>query len=238
MKMLALPRGRQNAIKGAVVNIPVDMDTVTEILPRTPTQAGFVPLKLKRKSDYKGHYSFQYVRPDKIRSAFQWLLLNNVLYNDVKVNDTWESDCAEDDRETWDELTGNTKDNKDSNIESHEVSESEEGNSDISDDSSDDIEVEDIVPIFADPSQNVKFETCVQPTDMSIDSSRILSIASREGKRPLAILQDKNFEELSFPTLFPSGKFGYTYQRPVNISVKKYFQRRILEDGGQFASNI
>lgn len=52
------------------------------------------------------------------------------------------------------------------------------------------------------------------------------------------ILTDEKFEELAFPTLFSSGKFGMTYPRPVSISAKKYFQRRILEHGSQFASNI
>lgn len=31
----------------------------------------------------------------------------------------------------------------------------------------------------------------------------------REGKKPLSILQDSNFEELGFQTLFPTGQFGY-----------------------------
>ncbi|KAH3856639.1 hypothetical protein DPMN_099231 [Dreissena polymorpha] len=47
MKLLALPKGRRSAIKGAVVNIPVQVNTVAEKLPLTPTQAGFIPLKLK-----------------------------------------------------------------------------------------------------------------------------------------------------------------------------------------------
>jgi hypothetical protein len=237
MKMLALPKGRQNAIKGAVVNIPVDMDTVTDMLPRTPTQAGFVPLKLKRKAEYKGHYSFQYVRPDKIRRALQWLLLNNLLYSNVKISETWETDCQKEDDDIWNELTGNTQGN-DANTENDTQADSEDTNSIISEDSLNESEIEDIVPISADQTQNVQYETCVQPTDISIDANRILSIAPGEGKRPLAMLGDKNFEELSFPTLFPTGKFGNTYERPVKISVKKYFQRRILEKGGHFASNI
>ena len=43
---------------------------------------------------------------------------------------------------------------------------------------------------------------------------------------------------MSFPTLFPSGPFGLTHPRPVSLAAKKYFQRRILESDGKFASNI
>lgn len=59
IKLIALPKGKQNAIKGAVVNIPVEVQSFAETLPRTPSDAEFIPLKLKRKVEYKGHYSFQ-----------------------------------------------------------------------------------------------------------------------------------------------------------------------------------
>lgn len=51
----------------------------------------------------------------------------------------------------------------------------------------------------------------------------------REGKKSLSILQDSNFEELGFPTLFPTGQFGYTCERKVKLSAKKYFQKRLLD---------
>ena len=84
MKLLALPKGRQSAIKCAVVNIPVDVDTVAQNLPRT--QAGFLAVKLKRKVEYKGHYSFQYIRPEKVFKALQRLRQNNPLYSGVTLN--------------------------------------------------------------------------------------------------------------------------------------------------------
>lgn len=37
MKLIALLEGKQNAIKGAVVNIPVEVQSVAETLPRTPS---------------------------------------------------------------------------------------------------------------------------------------------------------------------------------------------------------
>lgn len=56
-----------------------------------------------------------------------------------------------------------------------------------------------------------------------------MSIAPGEGKKKLSILQDANFEELSFPTLFSTGQFGYTCERKVKLSAKKYFQKRLLK---------
>lgn len=45
MKLLALPKGRQSAIRGSVVNVPVDCDAVCSSLPRTPGAAGIIPLR-------------------------------------------------------------------------------------------------------------------------------------------------------------------------------------------------
>lgn len=36
-----------------------------------------------------------------------------------------------------------------------------------------------------------------------------MSIAPREGIKPLSIPQDAYFEEFDFPTLLPTGQFGY-----------------------------
>lgn len=38
------------------------------------------------------------------------------------------------------------------------------------------------VPVSSDSLEKVLFETCVQPSDLSIDANRILSIAPGEGK--------------------------------------------------------
>ena len=70
----------------------------------------------------------------------------------------------------------------------------------------------------------IKFDSCVQPDDLSLEANKSVSIAPGEGKRPMNILSDENFEELSFPTLFPTGQFGRIHKRPVPLSAKKYFQ--------------
>ena len=65
MKMVALPTGKQRSIHGPAVNVPSKVDTVCDILPRLPSQSELVPLKLKRKLAYKGHYMYDYVTPQK-----------------------------------------------------------------------------------------------------------------------------------------------------------------------------
>ena len=48
---------------------------------------------------------------------------------------------------------------------------------------------------------------------------------------------DKFCEELSFPHLFPTGKFGYNVQRPVTLKPVKYFNQRLLHYTQKFASD-
>jgi hypothetical protein len=82
MKMVALPCGKQRAIHRPAVNVPTDLTPVCTLLSRLPSQTQMVPMKLKRKLCYKGHYMYQYVRPAKVLAALQWLNSNNPLYKD------------------------------------------------------------------------------------------------------------------------------------------------------------
>ena len=178
MKLLALPKDRQYAIKGAVVNIPVDVENVAKTLPKTPSEAGIIPLKLKRKIEYQGHYSFQYIRPHKISSALSWLLENNCLYENVMLNSNWENDCIVDDTNAWNDLTGNEMENMENQQEDATSADSNsENDTDIEDDSMDNV-----FPVCDETSQSIQLETCVQPADLSIDASRIMSIAPGERK--------------------------------------------------------
>lgn len=60
MKMIALPCGKQRAIHGPAGNVPTDLHPVCDLLPRIPSQAQLVPMKLKRELCYKGHYMYEY----------------------------------------------------------------------------------------------------------------------------------------------------------------------------------
>ena len=77
MKLLALPSGRQCCIHGPAVNVPSKLDSVCTLLPRLPNEASMIPLKLKRKLRYKGHYMYDYLRPDKVMMTLKWLKANN-----------------------------------------------------------------------------------------------------------------------------------------------------------------
>ena len=101
MKMVALPSGRQQSIHGPAVNVPSNVDNVCEVLPRLPSQTELIPLKLKRRLCYKGHYMYNYVRPAVVLTALRWLKSNNPLYANVIINNNWLSDSANDNNEMF-----------------------------------------------------------------------------------------------------------------------------------------
>ena len=73
-------------------------------------------------------------------------------------------------------------------------------------------------------------ETCIQSilpnypvnpdnTDGNNSTGReIFNIAPGEGKHPVSLMTDKLCEELSFPVLFPKGRFSYTTERDIKLS--------------------
>ena len=99
MKMIALPSGKQKAIHGPAVNVPAKVDTVCEVLPRLPLQTEIIPLKLKRKVAYRGHYMYDYVTPQKTLDALKFLQANNPLYAHVSVNEQWVEQAMANDEE-------------------------------------------------------------------------------------------------------------------------------------------
>ena len=101
MKMVALPSGKQRCIHGPAVNVPIRLDSVVQTLPRLPDQSQLVPLKFKRKLEYKGHYMYEYITPEKIFSALDWLKANHPNYASIKINSDWSKHSEELDDEKY-----------------------------------------------------------------------------------------------------------------------------------------
>jgi len=229
-KIVIMPKGQQRKVKGAICNVPVDCDQTCKVLPRPPETSGIILLKLKRKMQYTGHVYFQPVRPDVISNALFWLKKNNPLYADIDIDlNNIESDLLHfgddnDSQNTSMSVLQNSLDN--------ELSDKQSEN-----------EVEDPLSQLRAPT----IETCLQSTipdypvrlEQTAPSlgNEIYDIAPGENKHPVSFMLDSQCEELAFPVLFPNGRFGYKVQRDVPLSPVKYFNARLLNHSGKFASN-
>ncbi len=89
MKMGSLPRGRQYRMQGPVVNVPSKLEAVCQLLPRLPNEAMLVPIKLKRRLCYKGHYLYDDIRPHVVMEWLKWLKENNPHYAEVNISFDW-----------------------------------------------------------------------------------------------------------------------------------------------------
>ena len=74
MQIRELPRDGQLSIHGNVVNVPADVNSIVNTLPRPINESQTIPIKLKRKLSYKHHYLFQNVRPRKVLEAAKYLV--------------------------------------------------------------------------------------------------------------------------------------------------------------------
>ena len=99
MKMVALPSGKQRSIHGPAVSVPSKVDTVCNVLPRLPSQSELIPLKVKRKLAYKGHYMYDYITPQKLLDALAFLKAKNPLYADIDVDKEWLASAMANDAE-------------------------------------------------------------------------------------------------------------------------------------------
>ena len=84
--------------------------------------------------------------------------------------------------------------------------------------------------------RGLPLDTCLQVD--AIDSNTVISMAPGEGQKPLNMLSDEKYEEMAFPLLYPYGKGGFSEERCERISIRKFFNQRLLDVDGRFAKNI
>ena len=64
----------------------------------------------------------------------------------------------------------------------------------------------------------------------------IMCVAPAEGENPVNIMTDAHFETMSNPDKFPYGIGTFSSKRPRKLTYRKYFNQRLLEVDGRFAS--
>ena len=205
MKLVKLPRGKQKGIKGAAVNVPTDLGPACTLLPRIPTEAHIISLKLKRKLEYRQAYLHDTIRPEKVISALHYLKRNNPLYTDIEINEDWIQTWKEMDQELYDGIF-NIDEDHENNEETTEAShnnakaDSDCSSTDPNDnegkhDHNNEEDNEDMIAM----EQNCKLrdlpiDTCLQ-CEVPEQANQIFSIAPGEGSKPIPLLTDKLFEE-------------------------------------------
>ena len=84
-KLMQAPKGKQLKIKINVVNVPADVNSTVNMLPRLPQETGTIKIQLKRGLQYKSSALSLNVTPYKVLQAAKWLVSNSTLYREQGV---------------------------------------------------------------------------------------------------------------------------------------------------------
>ena len=90
-KIFQAPRGGQLKITGNVVNVPADVNSTVNMLPRLSDETGTIKVQLKRRLQYKSSALSLNIRPNKVMQAAAWLVNTSPLYQSegVIVDQNW-----------------------------------------------------------------------------------------------------------------------------------------------------
>ena len=238
-------RGGQYAVKGNVVNVPVDVNKTIRVLPRMLNDCETIPVKLKRKQSYKHHVLYQNIRPNKVLNAARYLVSNSTLFKNegITVDESWlenyqtalvnNQDDNIDNKNTSTELESeNSSVVQDKNL-NHGLLNSSfsengklNGSTTISkplyqtDDEFSEVDMHDKV--------DGNLDTVMHPADFR-EFNQILNLAPGEGNVPLSLYEDKDAEYLAFPSVYAGTSRDYSkFKVPIYYSqVVKWELRNI-----------
>lgn len=100
-----LQSGGQLSSHGNVVNVPSDLSSTVNVLPRPINESATIPIKLKDRLSYKHHYQFQNVRPSKVLQAAKYLIETSDIFQKegIQIADAYDGNILNNDEE-WSEF--------------------------------------------------------------------------------------------------------------------------------------
>ena len=213
-------------MKGTICNIPViEVDVNCNTLPRPTDSNGLLIVKLKRKLEYESHVIFEAVRPALIAQFLEFLNLYNHLYSDIEIN--------------YNNIPVDMLGCHNEKLEESEIHLQLIGS--LDEPIEVEVELSTNEEIYEDPLSKFiapSVETTILSEVLSkCELEQEITIAPGDRKQAISVLNDKFCEELAYPHLFPSGRYGYQIEREIPLSPSKYFNQRLLHFSQKFAEN-
>ena len=235
-------------------------------LPRMLSDSQLVPVKLKRKLEYRGHVAYRKINIRKVNDALAYLKQNNPLYKDIAINDAWQETDDENLLQLHMDIMGDSADISQTNTteQGHAVDVMDENEQLHTDDHRTPacLDAEHLPVLNADHPKEaqsntaneaggfdehdelhgVAHDSCVQPLDMHTHAraemqNAIVSVAPAEHNKPVSIFLSDKAEAQTFPSLFPTGKYTFDEEREKKVSRSRYYNARLLSADLRFAQN-
>lgn len=204
-------------ITGNVANVPANVSSTLNLLPRLGNETGTIKVKLKRRLQYKSSALPSSVRPHKVILAASWLMENSDLYKEegIVVNRDWQPSFIDNAPGSDQDEPENQSSKNDNNIISKNCENNTNENELSCNENNDNnnwIEDEDEIPAgFTD--------TMLTAPDFldDIERENILNVAPAEGSTHLSVFRDKHSEELAYPGIFLGQKPSENDKRLVPV---------------------
>ena len=250
-KIYYLPKSRWTALKDRVINIPIEkeniINTITQ-LPRLPTESGLVEIKLKRKMTYKNNHKREFVDPNKIFKALEFLkACGHPGYKDFDSREEYLARCKNLDEDGYESVFGLEYEDDDL-LEDLKAENIVFGDNNVNDEvlgtDTDDVDDE-VYYKTNDPVAKFQFDydrsTCMTEKfpEVSVNnqSEEEYCFAPGEGKYPSDILMDKSWDINAFPLLHPNGEYGLNHNRESKLTDQNYFKQRFRNKDQRFINN-
>ena len=257
-KIHKLPKSRWKGTHDRLVNVPVapeDILNTVQSLPRTPAEAGIIPIipvNLKRKLEYKTTHLSQLIDTNKIFKYLKYLHdMGHPSYKFYDDFNTYEKRCFREDPtgakmvfpEAEAEIvdldiylcelmeTGATNaggdDKRENKIDKNDENDEDDKN-----------EKEEEEYVRKDPIRKFQYDynntTCMTNKFPEVDSNSALDFAPAEGKIPTSILKDEDWDINSFPNLHPTGQNKMFQEREIKLTPQQYLGQRLKNKDTRF----
>ena len=237
--IFCLRTSRWAATKNQMISVPVHPTTVLETvrkLPRLPKDAGLVPVNLKKKKSYKNCYKKELIDPNKLIKALKLLKISGHPYYQFYTDlSSYKTRCEEQDKVGHELLFG------EDDSEEEESNDNTDGDKETSENREEPIK-DPIKKFQFDHNQNTCLtnnypEAAVNDNGKEVNCFEEINFAPAEGNYPTNILDEKDWDIKSWPTLHPDGKFGIHHKRKTRLTEQQYFCQRILNEDLRFSKS-
>ena len=219
--------GKQRRIKGNVVNVPIDLPTTVEYLPRSLDDCNTIQIKFKRMLSHKTDYLFERIRPARVWNAVNFLCQQPLFKeHNIVMDVNWMKTFGKSDEIDF-IVNPEDKDyfeNNDNNRNEYNLPENNSENTTVTDE----IESQSSDEIFTEVEETLnpgESETVIQNNG--------LIMAPGEGQKPISFYS-KDCEYLAFPKLYCGRSFNKVNRKSLTISELakyklRYYDRRFAE---------
>ncbi|XP_036949326.1 uncharacterized protein LOC119017041 [Acanthopagrus latus] len=203
-KIIPLPKGRQQCIRGNVVCVPSQIEGTVNALPRLRSESQVLRVKLKRRLCYRGHQLFQTVTWSKLVQALNKLTQIHPEYKDITIRDEAElCDPTLPDEEDDDDCD-------DVNVTMEDVDHDEDDLMEI-----DMCERNALCEAENGPENEVDGNEKIicderQPEEQNDDPEQ------EEGNSPVSFFKTPKLEAMAFPVQFPTDDNSVKMSRPMS----------------------